>query len=415
MAQSRRRFLRTIAGVGSLLLTGAAIQRSMEQRSGRSAESKSVLLARSSESLRAALGFLAGRQSSDGAWRSDQYGAFREGDALTAVVLWAMQKAPLELAAAGVFTRGLRWLERLTDSQRPLAETPCELRYPLFTASYAAQVFANIGDARRGAQWAAIIEELRISSALGWPENDPSCGAWGDSPFPPKLPKDTQPPPDMLAPNLSATVLGLRSLAACKRPGGGLRFSLPFIETCQNFAASAEFDFDDGGFFFAPRDSVRNKAGTAGVDASGRLRFHSYGSATSDGFLALHLCGCGLDHPRTHAAAAWLQRRADGLNHKGTWMPGRAAGRDSLTFYYAQAFADTLAILSCEQRFRDWAISQHERLAEDLIARQRDDGDWQGVAPNSCEDDPVLATAFGIRALARFPYVTPLRACPRPP
>jgi hypothetical protein len=385
-----------MAGLGSLLLTGAAIQRSTAPKSARVGNSRSVLRLRSAESLRAALRFLEGEQSSDGSWRSDHYGAFREGDALTPVVLWAAQNAKNGLEFEACFTRGLRWLERLTDSQHPIGETANDLRYPLFTASYAAQVFSEAGDAKRAAVWASLSEELRISSALGWPEGDPSIGAWSDSPTPPSLSKGTLPPPDMLAPNLSATLLGLRALTAGKRHHEVLCLSLPFLESCQNFAASPKSGLDDGGFFFAPRDSVRNKAGTAGIDASGQARFHSYGSATCDGFLALHVSGGALDDPRMQAAAAWLQQRGNGLDLSGTWMPGRGAARESLTFYYAQAFADTLAILSREERFRDWAISQQERLVEDLISRRRDDGAWQGAAPNSCEDDPVLATAFAL-------------------
>ena len=36
--------------------------------------------------------------------------------------------------------------------------------------------------------------------------------------------------------------------------------------------------FDDGGFFFIPNDSVRNKAGITGKDTTGRDRYASYGS-----------------------------------------------------------------------------------------------------------------------------------------
>ena len=55
---------------------------------------------------------------------------------------------------------------------------------------------------------------------------------------------------------------------------------------CQNFAMEgpeADPAFDDGGFFFTPTDPVRNKAGAAGTDRRGQVRYHSYGSATADG------------------------------------------------------------------------------------------------------------------------------------
>jgi hypothetical protein len=382
--QSRREFLRSVAGVGGLILCAGA----------------TLALPGYGAPLRSALAFLGARQSRDGSWRSDHYGAFREGDALTPLALWAMQAAPRLMAPSGVFAGGVRWLERWTDAREKDQGSGAEPRYPLFAASYAAQVFAAEGDKRRAAVCAGMVERLRVSSALGWPANDPACGAWGDSPFPPRLPQDVHPAPDMLAPNLSATLLGVRALAAggCSAKPADAR---PFIETCQNFAKPAS-QFDDGGFVFAPDDSVRNKAGAAGRDASGRMRFHSYGSATCDGLLALGVCGLPHDHPRMAAAAGWLSQHGAGMGQTGPWMAGRDGARESLAFYYAQGLADALTALSAHPDFRAWAAAQRRRLASDLVARQREDGAWEGMASDSCEDDPILATAFGIRALARI-------------
>jgi hypothetical protein len=83
-------------------------------------------------------------------------------------------------------------------------------------------------------------------------------------------------------------------------------------------------------------------------------------------------------------------------------MESRSVGRESLVFYYGQALADALAVLSREPCYRAWAVTQQHLLASGLIERQRDDGAWEGKAPNSCEDDPLLATAFGLRALTRI-------------
>jgi hypothetical protein len=383
MGQSRREFLLSMAGFGGLILCGAA----------------KLALPDYAAPLRSALAFLAARQSRDGAWRSDHYGAFRDGDALTPLVLWAVQTAPRLMAPGGMFARGIRWMERWTDAQ--VKDEDSSARYPLFAASYAAQVFASAGDKSRAAFCAAMIERLRVSGALGWPASDPACGAWGDSPFPPRLPRDIHPPPDMLAPNLSATLLGVRALAAGDR-AAKLADARPFIESCQNFAAVPASEFDDGGFVFAPDDSVRNKAGAAGRDTAGRARYHSYGSATCDGLLALDVCGLPHDHPRMAAAAGWLRQHCAGMGQTGQWMVGRAEARESLAFYYAQGFSDTLAALAAHPDFRSWAATQQRLLASDLVGRQREDGAWEGMASDSCEDDPVLATAFGVRALARI-------------
>ncbi len=330
--------------------------------------------AASADSLRAAAGFFAARQSRDGAWRSDVCAAFRGGDALTPVVLWALSTTKTDATA-----RGLRWLEELTDSHVRRGAVV----YPLFTAGYAAQVFAASGDVRRAAEWADVIESLRIRAELGWAANSAACGAWGDSPIPPRLPPGLDPPPDMLAPNISATVLALQALRATGRV---TTQALPFVGSCQNFSGSAAGPFDDGGFFFTPGDPVRNKAGIAGRDST--VRFHSYGSATCDGVQALRACGLAEGHPRLRAALGWLRAHSNGIEHSGAWPRERRAGRESLRYYHAQG----LAAVGVD--------SQRRALAQDLRAAQAPDGSWTGLAPGSCEDEPVLATAFAVRALS---------------
>ena len=66
MAQTRREFLVRAAALCGGALTGWA----------------GTPRARTTPALRAAARFLAARQSSDGAWRSTHYGAFRDGDVL---------------------------------------------------------------------------------------------------------------------------------------------------------------------------------------------------------------------------------------------------------------------------------------------------------------------------------------------
>jgi hypothetical protein len=279
-------------------------------------------------------------------------------------------------------------LENLTDAQTPRAEPWSGLHYPLFTASYAAQVFAKCGDLRRAGRWTDVLARLRTSTALGWPATDPMCGAWGDAPAPPRY---VAPVPDMLAPNLSATTLAVEALAAVGR-GEQAKTARPFIERCQNFGPHG-----DGGFFFAIDDPIRSKAGRAGRDATGRERFHSYGSATCDGFLALRACDPSLDHPRLRAATRWLEAHATGFAHAGSWIASRESARTSLAFYHAQALARVLAHFSAR-----WADARREALGAQLLARQQADGSWQGTAPDSCEDEPLLATAFALRALAHL-------------
>jgi hypothetical protein len=283
-------------------------------------------------------------------------------------------------------------LQEYTDALRERTDPWSELRYPLFTACYSTQVLSHNRDPERAAVWVKIIKALRTGEELGWPAQDPMCGAWSDAARPPRY---VAPVPDMLAPNISATALAVGALGTAGCAGVGLT-ARPFIEHCQNFTEGAAGEFDDGGFFFALDDPIRNKAGSAGRDANGRTRFHSYGSATCDGYLALRGCGVPQEHPRLRAAADWLRNHCDGLTVGGDWPASREEARASLAFYQAQAFATVLTDLAADE---SWKQKSRESLTRALLTRQVDDGSWQGLAPDSCEDEPLLATAFALRAL----------------
>ena len=346
----------------------------------------------SAQALRAACGFLArdNRPTARGALRAM---ARSDGDALTRS---SCGRSPARVRRMRrVVARGVRWLARhAVGSRRAVGRAPL----PALTAGYAAQVFANAGDTRRAGFWVNVIERLRIRKELGWQVHDVACGAWSDASAPPALPSGTLLPPDMLAPNVSATLLAVQALAAAGRASNAAE-ARPFIEQCQNFAAKPEDRFDDGGFFFAIGDPVRNKAGVAGRDAAGQERYRSYGSATCDGLLALHTCGVGLETLRMRAGFDWLRLRAARARPSGHWPAGRSDERESLRYYHAQAFAAVLALAAALPERKTWADEQRCALTVDLIAAQRNDGAWSGTCTDSFEDDPLVATSFGIRAL----------------
>ncbi len=203
----------------------------------------------------------------------------------------------------------------------------------------------------------------------------------------------------MIAPNLSATLLGLQAIGAKPTDKSISSQTLPFVKQCQNFGHTPESAFDDGGFYFAPGDSIRNKAGVAGHDASGE-RYHSYGSATCDGIIALYLCGTVLTDLRIKAGFEWMRRECTGLRHAGQWAPDRGDERESLRYYFAQSFASALKIAAKQPSLLTWADEQRRLLADELVMNQQANGAWAGSYPNSFEDDPLVSTAFALHALA---------------
>ncbi len=295
----------------------------------------------------AGTGWLLKHQSPDGAWRSETYGAFRDGRALTPVVLRALP--PGEAAA-----KACQWL--LGNGGTLFDEYPIHLASALL-------------------ECATRFPELEPLSATARDRlhalQCPGSGGWSYSPRPP-----TDESVPMQQANLSATAMaidGLRAVGlAAEDPR--LRKAAVFLRTCQNHA-SGDTAFDDGGFFQLAADPSRNKAGSAGKDRLGIIRYRSYASPTADGLRAMLLCGDSPDSPAVRAAAGWLRR------HAGRTPP-------NLKYYTASSISRTARLLP------ELAL-----LIPDLTASQQPDGSWQNPAGEMREDSPIVATALALESL----------------
>ena len=97
------------------------------------------------------------------------------------------------------------------------------------------------------------------------------------------------------------------------------------------------------------------------------------------------------------ATGDWLRDHCDGLTPAGTWPATRAEAGASLAYYQSQGLAAVLADLRLEH---GWSRTMRKTLSSALLTKQDSDGAWQGLAPDSCEDEPLLASALALRALA---------------
>ena len=367
--------------------------------------------------------FLLARQSEDGAWRSDVYGAFRRGDALTPLALRALLALPpapassaaeLDLAVA----RGSDYLAALAPGIGAPVDPPL---FAVYTAAQATEVLAQSSEpAHRAARdaWLAALEGRQLSEALGWSADEAPFGGWGYSTAVPRKPPPGALQPPLLEANLSATVFALEGLRAAGTAADGpaCRRALIFLERLQNYAEPAS-DFDDGGFHFIDADPVRNKAGVAGTDASGRVRFRSYGSATADGLRGLLLCGRTSTDPGVRAAFAWLEEHFSSQVHPGAFAPRLAADRDGLFYYWAASVARAFNLARLGPRLNPagrppvpWA----EQLAQQLIDRQGSGGAWVNPVVTMREDEPIVATSMALLALSDLRRLIPLSASPLP-
>lgn len=369
------------------------------------------LVARIDASLTKAGKFLLARQSPDGAWRSETYGAFRDGPTLTPYVMSCLFYLPRAGPKAQVaYRRGVDYLAGFVDRDGRLAVGPRELLFPVYTAASASRVVVLQEPSPRNQQaqqaWLAYLRARQLNEALGWSRSDPEYGGWGFSLGVPEKPRPGQLKERFFESNLAATIFGLAALRSAKVPPDDPAYqeALVFVRRCQNFSDDphqCDPRFDDGGFFFIPDDPIQNKAGTAGVDRFDHRRFHSYGTMTADGLRALLRCGLTPEDPRVVAAREWLESNFSAEHNPGTFEPDRAVLQDATYYYWTWAVAH--AFLATRVRQIDTAAGQldwPQAIAEALIRRQQPDGSWINRYTDAREDDPLVATPWAAASLA---------------
>ncbi|WP_367871555.1 hypothetical protein [Luteolibacter sp. Populi] len=305
----------------------------------------------------AGLQWLLGRQSADGAWRSESYGAFRDGSALTPMVLRSLIG---RREAATACRKAAAWM--LEQGDALFAE------YPVHHSSAILEAVGACSELRP-------LAELARKKLLAL--QCPRTGGWSYSRVAPPATGDL---PPMQQANLSATAMAVDGLCAIGDPTAA-RKALEFVRVCQNLE-TGETTFDDGGFFQMPDDSARNKAGSAGADRNGKPRYLSYASATADGLRALLRCGEPADSPRVVTAASWLE------GYRWSVQGSRNAPAD-LCYYTAGSLRHTSEVCA---RIRPVA-------SQLLIAACGENGSWRNAAVEMREDCSVVATALAVEAL----------------
>jgi hypothetical protein len=325
----------------------------------------------------AAAEYLWSQQSDDGGWHSRTYGLLRSGQSLTPFVLDALLQVPEDVyrPSRGKIDRALVFIERHLQSDGSLGMAdPGVPDYPNYATALAVSAFCRAKHLGWQTQVQRMTEYLRrqqFTEQNGWRREDPAYGAWG-------MGGERRTPPHTGHVDLSMTRHVIEALRDAGVPASDAVFerAAVFVERCQNV---------DGGFFFATTEPDTNKAGHDGK------RFRSYGTATADGILALVAIGRAPSDERVLAARAWLIS-----NHRSMAAPGFSGDAyqrwpRGLAFYYAAASS---------QAFRALHISS-ATVTEALERTQRADGSWVNQENLVKEDDPLIATAFSLRALNR--------------
>jgi len=411
---SRRCFLQGTLGMApGLCLTGCGSPTSEPHGSGTSPKqaepSPTSRTKRVDQALTLAARYLIGQQLADGAWRSELKGPFKDGGSLTPLAVHALHVSPPNEAVLAAGSKGADYLAAMVQPDGTIDPGPFGLSYPVYTAALSVLTLSETAQARhRRARdaWLSYLRARQLTEDLGWRPADKPYGGWGFCSRLPRKPAPDEFGPPLLESNLSATTFALAAMraAGCDAADPAFRKALVFIKRCQNYGDNAEdLDprWDDGGFFFIYDDPVRNKAGVLGKDATGRDRFHSYGSTTADGLRALLASGLPRDDARVLAARRWLETNFDAQSHPGTYALNRKRDQEAVYYYYSWSMAQALKSLGVvELRTKTATIRWAEALVDELLRRQEKDGSWINASEQVREDDPLVATPLAMAALA---------------
>lgn len=335
-------------------------------------------------------------------WRSDVYGTFKDGKALTPFAVVALQTADLQ---PGARCKAAAVLAGMVKPDGTINEGEDSIDYPVYTAALSVVALShpeNAEHAKARDAWLKYLLERQLTEKIGWKPEDKQYGGWGYCRTIPSKPEPNKFAPPLIESNLSATVFALEALRAAGHADPEVyRRAEIFVLRCQN---------DDGGFHFIYDDPVRNKAGGPSVTPG---RYYSYGSTTADGVRALSITEAGkarLPSGTSKAASVAFCSATPGLTglywliehfrpdaHPGDYIPTHERNRNAVYFYYAASAAKTLRAAN-EKGTGDkpWPAA----LSAELIRRQHDDGSWANPIELVRENDPIVATCNAMIALA---------------
>jgi len=338
--------------------------------------------------LKRAAHYLWSQQADDGGWHSHTYGLLRSGQSLTPFVLDALLQIPADVhpLPRDKVDAAIEFIFRNTQPDGPLGTAdPGIPDYPNYATALAVSAISRARGQGAESQIRSMVGYLRLQQFTeqnGWHRTDPVYGAWGMG-----GPRHT--PPNTGHVDLSMTRYVLEALRASGIPASDPIFDSAgvFVERCQNFDPQRPGD-NDGGFFFSTTEFDTNKAGHDGK------QFRSYGTTTADGILALLAVGRNTSDPRVAAAERWLTSHHHDMEVPGFTGEAYQRWTRGLAFYYVSASTEA---------FRALHTAPGTGVVRALEQTQKADGSWTNPENLVKEDDPLIATAFAIRALSNMP------------
>lgn len=319
--------------------------------------------------LAGATAYLWAQQADDGGFHSTTYGLLASGQSLTPFILNALLDVPESVAPrpAGGVEGAVGFILRHTNDDGILGLADDAVTdYPNYATGMAVRALLRAGHGDVGTQdqmrrMTAALRRQQFSEDNGWKQSDAPYGGWG-------MGGAIRRPPQAGHVDLSMTRTVLEALAAA-----GVGPGDPMMVRARVYLARSRNS--DGGFFFSTVNPQTNKAG--GADGT----FASYGTATTDGLLALRAASVAETDERILLATRWLEQ-----HHQPDRAPGLDAGPydgwdQGLRFYYGAV------------------VSRAVPHLEVTLPSQDADGAYRNPSNLVKEDDPLIATPLALAVL----------------
>ncbi len=340
-----------------------------------------------------ALAYLFANQSKDGGWHSPNYGALKDGAAITCLVLYAVSHCDeKELSDyQDKIKNGVQFLLPQIKKYGYVRnkESPDYTNYSAAMLLVADKKLGlGLSDEIRN-QLAEFLMNSQLDETHGYSKDHVDYGGWD-------LMGWSQVNRVSAGSNISVSAATLEALVDAKdsdlkkQTFAKLKTWLP---RCQNLAG-------DGGFHFHPeKDHDGNKAGW---NDESRSITNSYGTATCDGIRLLSMGESLFEdkkafQERTSKAVQWLEK-----NHEVASVPGFTKEPSTgwelgLRYYYYFVLSKAASELSEMTRAK---LGNEIRTI--LKKEQAADGSFSNPNNRMREDDPLIATSFCVIALANF-------------
>ena len=241
--------------------------------------------------------------------------------------------------------------------------------YPCYATALALRAIVRIRGTRHplAPRMVAWLRGQQMSESNGWRPEHAAFGAWG-------IGGARRQPPESGHVDLSMTrhVLEALAEAGVATSDPAMLHARVFVQRCRNA---------DSSFFFSTVETGANKAGDDGGDG-----FKGYGTATVDGVLALVATGGDAS-----SSLEWLRVHDHPVLPPGFDSDARRRYAEGLRYYYVDAAG---------RAFRTARQARSVPFAAALRDAQRRDGSWSNPESLVKEDDPLIATAFAVSALA---------------